>query len=235
MFNPHPKVTTLPITAGQVCVVIDDALLDPQVLVAMAVKHRAAFELAAGNAYPGLELPLSDSVSTRFAEFFALHARRALGGRRTVRAHSRLSMVTLTPDQLRPLQRVPHRDRLAVDAGQFVAASVLYLFHDPELGGTSFYEPKQSAAKTEQLMTTWNTLSNDEFNRHLGAAPAYVTESNAHFNKLLTVPARWNRMIVYDGGVFHCSHVRWPERLSDDPSRGRLTLNPFFICTRAAA
>jgi hypothetical protein len=235
MFNPHPTVTTLPISATQVCVVIDDVLLDPQALVDMAVKHRQAFELASGNAYPGLELPMSDAVSARIADFFALHARRALGGRRTVRVHSRLSMVTLPPDELRPLQRVPHRDRLAVDAGQFVAASVLYLFHRAELGGTSFYAPRQPLPETEQLMTAWNGLSKDEFTRRLASEPAYVTGSNAYFEKVLTVPARWNRMIAYDGGQFHCSHLEQPALLSDDPACGRLTLNPFFICTRQAA
>jgi len=235
MFNPHPTVTTLPIDATQVCVVIDDALLDPQRLVDMAVKHRQAFELAAGNAYPGLELPMSDAASAHIADFFALHARRALGGRRTVRAHSRLSMVTLPPDELRPLQRVPHRDRLAVDPGQFVAASVLYLFRPEELGGTSFFVPKQPLPEIERLMKAWSGLSKDEFTRHLGAEPAYITRSNAFFERVLTVPARWNRMVAYDGGQFHCSHVERPALLSDDPARGRLTLNPFFVCTRRAA
>lgn len=235
MFNPQPTVTTLPITSTQVCVVIDDALLDPQALVDFAVKYRDAFEIAPHNAYPGLELPMPDSVSARFAEFFALHARRALGGRRTVRTNSRLSMVTLSPEALRPLQRVPHRDRLAVEPGQFVAASVLYLFRDAELGGTSFYLPKQSPSETDRLMGEWNALSNEQFTQRLAAAPGYITASNDHFERVLTVPARWNRMIAYDGGLFHCSHVPQPERFSDDPARGRLTLNPFFICTRAAA
>lgn len=235
MFNPHPTVTTLPIDATQVCVVIDDVLLDPQALVDMAVRHCQAFEQAGGNAYPGLELPMSDVVSARIADFFALHARRALGGRRTVNVHSRLSMVTLLPHALRPLQRVPHRDRLSVASGQFVAAAVLYLFRQPELGGTSFYAPRQSLAETERLMAAWNLLSSDDFTQRVGLEPGYVSDSSTYFDKLLTVPARWNRMVVYDGGLFHCSHVTRPELLSDDPARGRLTLNPFFICTRAAA
>lgn len=235
MFNLHPTVTTLPIDATHVCVVIDDVLLDPQALVDTAVKHRQAFELARANAYPGLELPMSDTVSARLADFFGLHARRALGGRRTVTAHSRLSMVTLLPDALQPLQRVPHRDRLAVAAGQFVVAAVLYLFRQPELGGTSFFAPRQSLAETERLMAAWNLQTGDDFTQRVGLSPAYISDSNTYFDKLLTVPARWNRMVLYDGGLFHCSHVTRPELLSDDPARGRLTLNPFFICTRLAA
>jgi hypothetical protein len=41
--------------------------------------------------------------------------------------------------------------------------------------------------------------------------------------------------VFYDGNLFHSSHILAPELLSDDPARGRLTLNGFFICRRQAA
>jgi hypothetical protein len=34
------------------------------------------------------------------------------------------------------------------------------------------------------------------------------------------VTPRWNRVIFYDGSLFHCSHIPAPERLSDDPGAG---------------
>jgi len=42
-------------------------------------------------------------------------------------------------------------------------------------------------------------------------------------------------MICYDGSLFHCSDITQPALLCDDPARGRLTLNLFFICRRNAA
>ena len=45
----------------------------------------------------------------------------------------------------------------------------------------------------------------------------------------------FNRLLFYDGGaVFHGSDIAAPERLSDDPSRGRLTWNGFFVCRRTS-
>jgi hypothetical protein len=49
------------------------------------------------------------------------------------------------------------------------------------------------------------------------------------------VPAKWNRLIFYDGGMLHSGDIRKPERMSPDPRVGRLTLNGFFTSRRRAA
>ncbi len=149
--------------------------------------------------------------------------------------HSRLSIVTMAPEQLQPLQRICHRDRLDITPDQCVAASVLYLFKDPALGGTSFYAPRQSLAETNGLIVAWNGLDQAGMTEVLGAGPAYLAASNAYFELLATVPAKFNRIIFYDGAMFHSSHVTRPDLLSDAPERGRLTLNGFFVCRKAAA
>jgi hypothetical protein len=41
-------------------------------------------------------------------------------------------------------------------------------------------------------------------------------------------------LIFYDGMLFHAGDIRTPDRLSDDPAVGRLTLNGFFTCRKAA-
>jgi hypothetical protein len=50
-----------------------------------------------------------------------------------------------------------------------------------------------------------------------------------------TVPGQWNRIIFYDGYVLHSGDILAPERLSADPSAGRLTLNAFFSSRRNLA
>jgi hypothetical protein len=62
-----------------------------------------------------------------------------------------------------------------------------------------------------------------------------MTASNAFFEKVATVPARWNRMIFYTGTIFHSGEIVHPQLLSDDPRTGRLTLNGFFTCRRSVA
>jgi len=227
-------VSQLPIGDGAVCVIVDDALEDPQAMVELSVRHRDAFVAAAGNAFPGLELPLPDGAVERFSEYFAQHARSALDARRVVGASGRLSIVTLLADQLSPLQRVCHRDRLATAEDQCVGAGVLYLFHDEALGGTNFFTPRESIDDVNLRMNGWSAMDNAQFMRDTGWPPGYMTRANQHFELNAVVPPRFNRLIFYDGARFHGSHIEQPQLLSDDPARGRLTLNLFFVCRRRA-
>lgn len=138
MFKPDPKIDIVEVDAAHHCYVIDDALAEPERWVEYAGLHRAAFRVEGFNAYPGPELRMPDGVSQRLDEFFMLHIRQRLGARRTTRMYSRLAMVTTPPEKLEPRQWICHRDRMGVPPEQCVAASVLYLFKDAALGGTSF-------------------------------------------------------------------------------------------------
>lgn len=235
MFNPRPRIEALRIDATRTAWVVDDVLADPRGWVDIAREHAARFEAAPFNAYPGLEWRMGPEVDAPLREFFLQHVRGPMGFRRTVSMYSRLSLATLQPHELRPLQRICHRDRLGAEAGQGVAACVLYLFDNPALGGTSFYAPRKPALQIDADIRRWNTLSDEAFTQETGAAPAYLTDSNAHFELLATVPAAFNRAVFYDGGQFHSSHITRPELLSADPAVGRLTLNGFFLCRLQAA
>lgn len=235
MFNPHARVRLLPIPGGAPCIVVDDALAAPERWVARAAESAAGFAAAAHNAYPGIELRLPDAVTARLDEFFARHARRALGFRRTVEAYSRLSIVTTPPDQLEPRQWICHRDRQRAAAGEGVAACVLYLFTDPALGGTGFYRPRRPEPEVARLVHDSGVLAGPEFTARHGITPGYQVDSNAWFEKVASVEARFNRLIFYDGMQFHGSDILQPGRLDPDPARGRLTITGFFTCRRQAA
>jgi hypothetical protein len=238
VFNPQPRIARVPIAGngqGQNAAwVIDDVLLEPERLRQRAIDEQQRFVAAPHNAYPGLEWQMDADVSKPLSDFFMLHIRSLLQARRTLSMYSRLSLATLQPPQLRPLQRLCHRDRFGTTAGQGVAACVIYLFDAPELGGTSFYRPRRPIAEIDADIRRWNTLSDDAFTQEIGAAPAYLTASNPHFELVGTVPAAWNRAVFYDGGQFHSSHISQPSLLNADPAQGRLTLNGFFICKRNA-
>ena len=233
LFNPQPKISVVPIMRGQNCYVIDDMLADPERWVEWACAQ--SFEPAQGNAYPGVLLPAPRAPTQALADHFAQHLRRRMGGRRTLDASVRLSLVTLPPQQLQPCQWQCHRDR--IDAGPpelSIAASVLYLFRDPALGGTSFFVPRRPGPATDRLVKDSLTLDASEFGARYGLQPGYMTESNQYFERAVTVPAAWNRLIFYDGEIFHSGDIVHPALMSSDPARGRLTLNGFFTCRRLA-
>ncbi len=237
MFNPNPRIELVPIPGHHPCIVIDDFLEAPELLVTGAVERHEQFKLAPHNAFPGLEMRMPDAFSARINEFFMQHVKRLLGARRVVELYSRLSMVTLQPHELSPYQRLCHRDRFTTDPVHCFAAGVLYLFRDAALGGTSFYLPRISGAELQRMYameSEWRNLPNEECTRRLGSDPGYLVTSNPYFELVATVPAAWNRAIFYDGAIFHTSHITAPQLLSDDPTRGRLTLNSFFTCRRSA-
>lgn len=232
-FNPTPSVNVLQIARNRVCIVVDDALLRPEGLIEWAAER--TFELPNGYSYPGLILEAPETLSQRVADQFTQHARSRLGARRTLEYFVRLSLATLPPNLLDPVQWQCHRDRLAAEPQRVVfAAMVLYLFRNPALGGTSFYSPRRPPVDTARMIADSRSLGPLDFGARYGLRPGYMVGSNAYFERIAQVPAAWNRMIFYDGGEFHSADIDSPDLLSADARAGRLTLNGFFVCRRAA-
>lgn len=233
MFNPQAACSTRQLGNGSPCAVIDEFLVNPDALVEVALRHRQAFG-DSGRTYPGIELPLPASVTEHFATQVRNHAGEALEIVEVISAHGRLAMVTKPASELSPIQCVCHRDRLFVDAGERAVAAVLYLFHDPELGGTNFFRPLLPADAIDACMQRWAATSAEDFGVESGQPAGYLTQSNRHFELTDVIEPRWNRLVAYDGGCFHGSHITRPELLTDQPDRGRLTINLFLRCRTAA-
>jgi hypothetical protein len=235
MFNRLPQVRELPLFDGHVALVVDDVLADPEQWVQAAAARPQAF-LPSAYAYPGPEAELPAEVQAALGEFFSAHARYRLGGRRTVGVTARLSIATLQPHELSARQWFCHRDTAGTPPGHALLAAVLYLFKDPALGGTAFYKPRRPDADTDWLVHEVSTLGTEAFRaRHPEITPGYLTQSNDWFEKRAVLEPAFNRIVFYDGGLFHSADLQHPERLSADPTVGRLTANAFFTCRRAAA
>ncbi len=198
------------------CVVIDNFLHNPHALVELAGTERSKFSTPSRNAYPGIEYEMPADFSARLNDFFILNIRTHLQARRTVSMYSRLSMITLPPHELAANQRICHQDQLSDNPQHCVVASVLYLFNNPVLGGTSFYRPRVAPAESSEASSV--------------SQQGYITESNHQFELFCTIPPLWNRVIFYDGTIFHSAHITKPELLGSNPQQGRLTLNGFFTC-----
>lgn len=239
MFNPDATIVQVAIPGHHPCVVVDNFLLEPDKMVALAAARRTAFANEGGNYFPGPEIAMPDGFSALLGEYFTLHVRRLLQGRRTLEVTSRLSMVTRPPALLLPVQRICHRDtmvaRRRVDpVSEGIGASVLYLFRDSALGGTSFYTPKKEPGAIADLIAQAMTEQGEAFDTIIQAPPAYLGASNDYFEQVCSIPAAFNRAIFYDGGIFHSAQIDAPACLSQDPEHGRLTLNGFFLFRKNA-
>ena len=234
LFNPHMTIARVPLANGQCCYVADDVLLEPERMLAWAQAHKEAFRPVDFSAYPGQFVFLPAEANAAIEMFFLQQMRPLFDARRLVRMHARLSMVTLPPQALRPAQWLCHSDHFGLERSQSIQASVLYLFKDAGLGGTGFYEPARPADEMAALFADAIKLPAAEFTARYGIEPGYLRRSNAYFHRTGGVEARWNRMVFYDGTILHSGDIVAPWRLSDDPLRGRLTLNGFFTCRRHA-
>lgn len=234
VFNPRPRFERVPLSGSQSCFVVDDALLEPELLVAFAARQREAFQPVDFNAYPGILLP-TPKVSVALNEFFLQHVRRLFDARRVLHMHSRLALVTVPPHLLSARQALCHRDSVGIDPQHSIQASVLYLFRDAGMGGTSFYQPTVPENEVALLFHDASTLPGEAFAQKYALEPGYMIDSNRYFAKVASVPAKWNRLIFYDGSLLHSGDIASPEKLSADPAGGRLTLNGFFTCRQRAA
>jgi hypothetical protein len=232
MFNPEAEVRVVDFDERRFCIVIDDALLDPEALVADVAARHEAFRPVDFSAYPGVHLPAPAPLAAQLEELFSRQIRRRFDARRCLHTQCRFSMITLPAAVLKPYQWLCHVDDVEIAADRSMQACVLYLFRDVRLGGTSFYDLNRPPAEIAALFKDARHLDAVEFRERHGIRPGYQHQGNEYFRLLGTVEARWNRLIFYDGGMLHAADIVEDARLSDDPRTGRLTLNGFFTCRR---
>ncbi|MDG0835431.1 hypothetical protein EXH51_22110 [Pelomonas saccharophila] len=207
---------------------MDDFLEDPQALVDAAC--RARFEPCAGldekRGYPGLRAPVPPAYTESLTALLDPLIRvnfgvpEALALKKTPCA---FSLTTVAPGDLGPLQRVPHFDA----STPHYMAVLLYLC-DEQRGGTAFYHHR--ATGLQQITADVRERYGEAVYAELDRSPSparYFGDSDANFELLGVMPARFNRLAVYRGSLLHSAIVN-PRRLSADPRTGRLTVNTFF-------
>ncbi|MFG6412999.1 DUF6445 family protein [Roseateles sp. DC23W] len=222
-----PEVRSVRVGAHDL-VFIDDFLADPQPLLNAA--WRASYAPCPGGAerkgYPGVRAPVPAGYSAELTALMEPLLRQNFGvpGELPLRkSECAFSLTTLPPEALGPLQRTPH-----FDASTPHHMAVLLYLCGPEHGGTAFYRHKATGVQQVTADNREDFLA--RYNDELAAqppAPRYFDDSDAHFEFLGRIPARFNRLVVYRGSLLHSALVN-PQRLSANPNTGRLTVNSFY-------
>lgn len=220
------------ISSRQHCVVVDDFLQNPQDVIDSSALRAAEFARAK-SFYPGQFIDVPDDSMIDIYRFIRQRMTRHFSFMRgKLKFSSFLSMVTLQPDELSPVQRICHVDP-TIDADRTTYAALLYLFENEELGGTSFFR----YTERYELLKEVETLERDDPEKArkllldnfptFRKSARYMTESNEIAELLCTIPARFNRLVFYSGRIPHSAAITAPELLSTDIRSGRLTLNIF--------
>lgn len=228
--NPNAEVRLHEVADGRNCAIVDDVLENPESLVDFAVQHATRF--ASRQAPPGPRLTVGDNALQDLQRFIRSKLSRHFPIHRTgIELKACLSNVTLAPEQLSVMQQLCHIDRRPSPTRR-IYAGLIYLFRNPDLGGTAFYRWKKPdvVARAEQIMLEDRAAALKYLGDAAGISrqpPQYMTGSNDIAELLTVVPARFNRLVFYDGEAPHSGHITNPDLLSDDLSKGRLTFNFF--------
>lgn len=210
-------------TENQVLLTVDDALPDPEAVVAIAARHRFG---PIGPFYPGVRAAVPEGVAMelvaplrdRLAAAFALDAVPDF-------LECYLSLVTAAPGELAPIQRLPHfdgveRERLAI---------LLYL-DGAEQGGTAFYRQRATGFESvdRSRYDRYSAALEAEVARHGLPPNAYIAGDTPLFERVHLVEGRFNRLIAYRGNTLHCAALDGGFKPSAEPTKGRLTVNLFL-------
>jgi hypothetical protein len=229
--NPHATIEVRPIDETHSCVIVDDFLRNPGMLVEFATAHAGEFERQ-DIGYPGVLYDVARGSMVDIHHFLRSRMSRQFDFfKGDIRTSTYLSMATLRPEELAPLQRLCHSDpKERADRRNY--AGLVYLFENAELGGTGFYRWKErekiEQATAMEISKPGSSL--DFLQEHFEMyrrAPRYMSGSNEAAELLLEIPARFNRFVFYSGDIPHSAHIPDAGLLSTDFSKGRLTLNCF--------
>lgn len=222
--SPVAKVEAISFgTERQPMLVVEDALPDPEAVVAIAARHSYR---PIGPFYPGIRAAVSEAVAMDLVAPLT-EALVATFGLVTPPRYFEcyLSVVTTAPGELAPIQRLPHFDGLEPDR----IAVLLYL-DAAERGGTAFYRQRATGFESVDVarFETYRAALQDGVAQHGPPPAAYIAGDTALFERVHLAAGHFNRLIAYRGNTLHCAALAPGFAPVTDPARGRLTLNLFL-------
>jgi Family of unknown function (DUF6445) len=204
-------------------IIIDDFVADPDQLIAAA--SMLSFS-AIGLHYPGVRAPVPPFLAARclnsvldlIVQTFALSGPPA-------KTETYFSLVTTQPQELEPIQRLPHFDGVEKDR-----IAVLHFLGKSEAGGTAFFRHLSTGFETvnaERLVPFTSSLEQD-ITHHGIADEGYICGDTSIYAQIAHYEALYNRAIIYRGNTLHCANIPDGMALPNDPETGRLTVNTFL-------
>ncbi|MEH3039142.1 MAG: DUF6445 family protein [Sphingomonas paucimobilis] len=202
--------------------IVDHFHPDPRGLRNFAVA--AGFE-PAQRQYPGVRAELPDDYFRAVRPALSQVLTHVFGHRGGVALlDASFSIVTVPPERLSILQRLPHFDAVEQDR----IALVHYLGTD-DSGGTAFYRHRATGFETidaTRAPAYLDAVTSEV--RQTPPPPAYIGESTAAFEQMSAVDARCNRAVIYRSTLLHSGLIPPGVLPSADPGRGRLTVTAFL-------
>ncbi len=229
---PALSIDVVPVGASREPVlVIDDVLEDAEALRGAACAVRPWRAMPPGS-FPGLRAGLPAAYARALlARLHDAIVNKLLGGgaMRVARFECSFSMVTLSPAELTPLQRMPH-----IDVARPDRVAIMHFLCGPPFGGTAFY--RQVATGLEQVGPQTRDryiAARTEGLAMLRPEDGYPGTDLPGYVRTAAFGARFNRVLAYRSCSLHSGMIEDPSLLSPDPAKGRLATTLFVDYVRA--
>ena len=214
-------------------VVIDEPIISTDELVHYASQH-AKFSSDGGFAYPGIRADLpAEYAKVLVPELVALisHMYNTPRSYEHHLIHQLFSLITQKPEDLGPLQRVPHFD----NHSPYYFATVHYL-NPGNYAGTGIFRhrPTRYERIPEERYPSYVQAAESHIKAHGLPAEKYINASDEHFELIAELEYRPNRLIIYPGNLLHSGLIQPDRDISEDPANGRLTANLFLYFAEPA-
>lgn len=179
-----------------------------------------------GPHYPGIRAP-ADVEYLKAAlpilrpileDVFGAHAGLSL-------VESAYSIVTTRPNDLTPIQCMPHFDGVEPER-----LAVLHYLSDETTGGTAFYRHRATGYETvtaDKYETYRKTLEAEVAQDGLPRKD-YMRGDTKRFECIGRISARPNRCLIYRGTTLHSGWIPKDLPFDPNPASGRLTINTFL-------
>lgn len=223
----HPQLRIQKLTIGNErapLIVIDDFIAEPEKLIRRAASRPFTPQ---GAYYPGIraEAPLGyqllfeRDLRSMLFEYFELE------GRAFKFTMCHYSLVTMSPDKLSFLQRIPHIDSVNRNG----LASVHYLFRGNQ-GGTGFYRHRKTGFEyvdESRRDVYFKTLEEENKGPHAPAA-GYIDGDTPLFERIGEQEGVFNRILIYRRNSLHSASLGKAFVPDPNPLTGRLSINSFI-------
>lgn len=208
-------------------IVIDEPIVSTEGLIQYASEH-ATFDTDSQFAYPGIRTNLpgeyAEALVPALIELIS-HVYTPPSEYEFHLIHQLFSLVTRKPEELRPLQRVPHFD----NHSPWYFATVHYLNPGTYAGTGIFrHRPTRYERIPAGRYPSYMQAAESHIRSHGLPAEKYINASDDHFELVAELEYKPNRLVMYPGNVLHSGLIQADRDISSDPATGRLTANLFL-------
>lgn len=227
--NQNTMVTVINVGNDATPIIVIDQLCDqPEALMGFAEPASSFGD--GGGFYPGIRKPLPDSYAQKICQHYLPLMQEVYQLDPSSKAQiilSALSLAVTPPEQLRPIQTLPHFD--TEQSNQF--ALVHYLC-DQQHGGTSFYRHRKTGYESishSRLSEYGTLLKQQAIKNEIHKKLSYINSEHHLFERMHKIDAKMNKAIIYPSNILHSGNINVATGLPCDVKRGRLTTSSFVL------